>query len=231
MSDHVSEPPGATLGEPAVSPLGQLLRDATEGRFPPVDGRCQVLAPEPGTPVEWVVSFTGHAVLVTRHPHAATRAASLDGFGASLAPDVLLWLAGPGGTVGCQDAVLAARATGGGDALPARDDVDDHPRVRDARALRSDVRVLGDSRGVVTVGRGLGGLLELGIEVATDQLGSGAGRRLVADALASLPAGEPVLAQVTPGNARSLRSFLAAGFVPICGAVSIRPGPRDHRAA
>jgi GNAT superfamily N-acetyltransferase len=218
VPDHVHEP--------AVTPLGRLLLDASDGRFPPSDGSCRVLPPETGSSVEWVVSFTGHAVLVTAHPDASARAATLDGFGASLAPDVLLWLAGDGGTVGCQDAVLVARGRGTGTPLRPRDDVANHPRVRDARALRADVRVLGDERGFVTVGYGLGGLLELGIEVAPDRVGSGVGRALLGDALASLPTGATVLAQVTPGNARSLRSFLAAGFVPICSAVSIRPGRR-----
>ena len=36
-----------------------------------------------------------------------------DGFGGALGPAFLLWLAGPGGTVGCQDAVLVGHSLGG----------------------------------------------------------------------------------------------------------------------
>lgn len=43
----------------------------------------------------------------------------------------------------------------------------------------------------------------------------GAGRALVRDALASVPAGEVVAAAVAPGNAASLRLLLAAGFAPV----------------
>jgi hypothetical protein len=43
----------------------------------------------------------------------------------------------------------------------------------------------------------------------------GTGRGLIGDALRLVPAGEPVFAAVAPGNARSLRAFLAAGFTPL----------------
>ena len=42
--------------------------------------------------------------------------------------------------------------------------------------------------------------------------------------LAAVPPGETVWAQVSPGNAQSLRAFLACGFVPIGSEVLIRPG-------
>ena len=41
--------------------------------------------------------------------------------------------------------------------------------------------------------------------------------------LARLPAGEHCWAQVAPGNAASLRAFLACGFVPVCSEVLIEP--------
>jgi hypothetical protein len=49
------------------------------------------------------------------------------------------------------------------------------------------------------------------------------GRSLLEDALALVPHGEPVFAAVSPGNARSLRAFLAAGFVPLGSETIIRP--------
>lgn len=53
--------------------------------------------------------------------------------------------------------------------------------------------------------------------------GRGRGRSLLADALTLVPSGEPVFAAVTPGNARSLRAFLACGFVPLGSEVLLRP--------
>ena len=70
-----------------------------------------------------------------------------------------------------------------------------------------------EGRGLVVLARGLGGPTEVGIEV--EQPGRGAGRALLGQALAALPAGEVVCAAVAPGNAASLRSFLAAGFTPV----------------
>jgi hypothetical protein len=59
-----------------------------------------------------------------------------------------------------------------------------------------------------------------------DGHGRGWGRSLLTDALGLVPAGEPVFAAVSPGNARSLRAFLGVGFVPIGSEVIVRP----HRA-
>jgi hypothetical protein len=48
-------------------------------------------------------------------------------------------------------------------------------------------------------------------------------RCLLSDALGLVPRGEPVFAAVAPGNARSLRAFLATGFVPLGSEVLIMP--------
>jgi L-amino acid N-acyltransferase YncA len=50
------------------------------------------------------------------------------------------------------------------------------------------------------------------------------GRDLIEQALAIIPRGEQMFAAVAPGNARSLRSFLSCGFVPIGSEVLIRVG-------
>ena len=47
----------------------------------------------------------------------------------------------------------------------------------------------------------------------------GAGRRLIAGAWNARPSEESCWAQVAAGNARSLRAFLAAGFVPVASEV------------
>ena len=53
--------------------------------------------------------------------------------------------------------------------------------------------------------------------------GAGAGRSLLMGALARLDAGDVVFAQVAPGNAASVRMFLACGFVPLGSEVLFGP--------
>ncbi|MER5930820.1 hypothetical protein [Streptomyces sp. NPDC002054] len=211
-------------------PLLAHLLEAADGRFPDIDGGVTVLPPFEGG-LECSFAFTGHAFVVTRLPAEEVLAQGPDGFGLSLAPDFLRHLAGPGGWIGVTDASLVARGSGTPDTagrLAERHDVDDHPRVRHARSVRNDVRVYGDERGFVTVGRGLAGRREVGIaldEEAGQKAGRGIGRSLLLDALTLVPEGEPVFAAVSPGNARSLRAFLAVGFTPIGSEVLLRPLP------
>jgi hypothetical protein len=207
-------------------PLLFAFLNAVDGRFPPADGRVTVVPPLPGG-LECSVAFTGHAFIATGLFAEDVHALRPDGFGGSLAPDFLRRLAGPGGVIDVIDATLAARGIGGTPQLPERRDADDHPRVHHARELRSRVRVYGDERGLVTVADGLAGRRELSIELDRPAAGSrGLGRSLLRDALTLVAAGEPVFAAVAPGNARSLRAFLAAGFTPIGSEVILRPSPR-----
>ncbi|MFH8989631.1 hypothetical protein [Streptomyces sp. NPDC017940] len=204
-------------------PLLALFLHAAESRFPPADGRVTVLPPL-SRGLECSVAFTGHAVLATALPAREVLAHGPDGYGGSLAPDFLRHLAGREGDVGSTDVVLVARGTSGSARLFERSDVDHHPRVRYAREVRENVRVLGDARGFVTMADGLAGRREISIELEhPDGAGTGRGRALLRDALTLVPAGEPVFAAVAPGNARSLRAFLATGFTPLGSEVVIRP--------
>jgi hypothetical protein len=92
------------------------------------------------------------------------------------------------------------------------------------------VRVFGYERGLVTLARGLGGLLELSFEVDAARRGAGLGRALLGEAPALAPAGEPVLGAVAPGNAASLRALLATGFTPLGSVQLLRPA-RDRLPA
>jgi hypothetical protein len=204
-------------------PLLAYYMAAVDNCFPPVDGGVTVLPPLPGG-LECSVAFTGHAVVATAMPDEAVFARGPDGFGGSLSPDFLRHLAGPTGWIDAIDATLVARGTGGPARLSELTDADDHARVRHARWLRTNVRVHGDERGLVTLADGLAGRRELSIELHREQDGSrGHGRALLADALSLVPEGEPVFAAVAPGNARSLRAFLACGFTPIGSEVLLRP--------
>lgn len=202
-------------------PLLEVLHAAARGDFPPADGRAIFVSP-PGDGLEAVVSFTGHAVLATALPESSFEDLALDGFGAALQPQTLVRLSGPRGIVGLIDALLVARGVGGG-LLPERTDLDDHPRVRHARALRRHVRVHGDDRGLITMGEGLAGRLELSVELLAQRASAGVGRALILEGLRLAPVGAPVFAAVSPGNARSLRAFLATGFQPIGSEVVVRP--------
>lgn len=205
-----------------MHPLHEVLIGAADGRFPPIDGGVEVLPHERGGP-RAVVEFTGHSFVLTDRSIEELLARGADGFGGASKPDVLRWLAGPDGWIGSHDAVLVARGTGDAstagftrDGLAERRDLDEHPRVERSRRHRRDVKVFGDDAGFVTLGRGLVGRLEISVELlAPTTHGRGGGRRLIRAGLGLVPAGALVWGQVAPGNAASLRAFLACGFVPI----------------
>ncbi|WP_433833293.1 hypothetical protein ACQP2E_18465 [Actinoplanes sp. CA-015351] len=204
-------------------PLLRLYLDAADGIFPPVDGGVTVLPPLAGG-LECSVAFTGHAVVATAVSADDVQGRKPDGYGGSMAPDFLRFLAGSAGWIGVIDATLVSRGTGGTARLAPLDDAYGHPRIRYALDVRTDVKVFGDERGLVAVAGGLAGRTELSIELNdVGEGGRGYGRSLIADALTLVPEGEPVFAAVSPGNARSLRAFLASGFVPVGSECLIRP--------
>jgi hypothetical protein len=181
-----------------------------------------------------VVEFTGHAVILTDRDPAEVLARAGDGFGGAAHPDVVRWLAGPGGLIGSHDAVLVARASGAGASgsrLVETSVHDGHPRVVRSRSHRLDVRVFADDDGLVTIGTGVAGRLEVSVELLDGRVhGGGAGRRLVTEALALIPAGRLLWAQVAPGNAASLRTFLSCGFRPIAAEILLHPAPTSDSA-
>jgi len=86
-----------------------------------------------------------------------------------------------------------------------------------ARAVRyrDDVLAWQAGGGVLLLGRGVAGRWEVAIEVDRDRRGQGMGRDLAAAARHLVPGGAPLWAQIAPGNAASVRAFLAAGFTPV----------------
>jgi hypothetical protein len=202
-----------------VHRLLAIFEDAAAGRFPDVDGRVTHLPPL-GDGQEAVVCFTGHAFVASRLGTDQLADLEPDGFGQALHPAILLRMAGPGGAVGSIDLTMYAEGTGGG-AFQPNPDLDDHPRVRYARARRADVEAYGRADGLFTLGVGIGGRREMSVENGTE---GPRGRDLIDQALSMTPRGELLFAAVAPGNARSLRSFLSCGFVPIGSEVLIRVG-------
>lgn len=202
-------------------PVGAALADAIAGRFPPVDGGWEEVRPWRAG-VSGVVAFTGHAYVITAdgRPLPPAVRARIDGYGGAHHPAVIDALAGPDGWIDSLDLVLGRHGTGGPPRLVARPDLAAHRRARFAAGLRDDLRTLGEpaGEGLVTLGRGLGGHWEVGIEAPT-----GSGRRLLEGALTCCSPTEVVVAAVAPGNARAVRTFLATGFTPIASVQLCRP--------
>jgi hypothetical protein len=208
-------------------PLAAILDAAAVGRFPAADGAVDVL-PADSDGTRAVVAFTGHAYVLADIAGSELDRQMLDGqrggFGGALHPDALRWLAGDDREIGSVDVVLVAQGVGGAPAAAARLDgvLAKHPRVERALRHRRDVEVVVEPDGVVILGRGLVGRRELSVELFDPAAASaGAGRRLIAAGLAAVPVGEWCWAQVAPGNARSLRAFIACGFTPIASEVLI----------
>lgn len=218
----------AADGPTGTHPLASVLRAALAGSWPVADGSVDIL-PAWRAGVTGIVALTGRAYLCTDRPLEPGELADLgcDGFGGATLPAVVSRVAGPGAWIDCLDALLMAPGRGGPGPLIARPDLAEHPRAVNAGRSRGQVRVLGYADAVrsdlVTLATGLAGLTEAGVEAAQP----GSGSRLFADALTAVPIGEPLVAGVAPGNARSLRSALRAGF-EVIGSVQIivdRPHP------
>jgi hypothetical protein len=154
-------------------PLLDVMLDAARGEFPPVDGAVTFLPGLPGGN-RAIVALTGHAFIAADLDAGDFDGIELDGFGAALAPAAVLRVAGDG-RIGVNDVTLVARGTSRGTSAPTTTAWDDHPRVRYARRLRSNVVVRGDERGFVTLSEGLAGRTEMSIELA-DPAGSSGSR-------------------------------------------------------
>ncbi|QNP70068.1 GNAT family N-acetyltransferase [Streptomyces roseirectus] len=200
--------------------LRDILDGAADAVFPPPDGRVTVV-PQMSARDAGVLSFTAHAVVFLDEDPDWVRAqlagVDCDELSAPMHPAFLAaLLARTGRRAETIDAMLVARPRAGELPVPLREITDaGHPRVVYARRRRDDVRVWRADGGVLVLGRGIGGRLEVSVEVDAAARGRGLGRRLVG--AARYLAGEPVWAQVAPGNARSLRAFQAAGYTPVGG--------------
>ena len=128
-----------------------------------------------------------------------------------------------GAEPGCLDAVLVAPSAVRSAGLQLRPAALDHPRVRRALRYRSDVRTwrTSDGAGLLTLGRGVAGRLEVSLEVEPGAQGKGLGTALAAAAPALVS--EPLWAQVAPADVASLRAFLAAGYRPVGAEVLFGP--------
>lgn len=208
--------------------MGQTLRDildaAARGGFPPADGRTTVV-PQPCDRDAGVLAFTGHSVVFTdedpRWVYDTLAALDCDVLAATMNPLFLAaFLERTGRTAETIDAVLVGPPLPGGPRLDLRETDVAHPRVAYARTRRDEVRAWVTEGAVLVMGRGVAGRLEVSVEVEEGVRHRGLGRAL-AEAARHL-AGEPLWAQVAPGNARSARAFQAAGYRQVGAEVLLR---------
>lgn len=201
-------------------PLAAVLLDAANGRFPEPDGALEFMSPVDGLAAA-LVSFTGHTVLAAYLDEGEALAhLPGNGLGAPMHPAFIAWLSRRlDASCYAPDIVLSAfRAKSPGSiALVERPDMLSHPRAAMAQRFRRQVRAYADEdgKGLLTIGHGLCGRVEVSVEVGVFEQNRGLGRRLAYAARTLASEGEPLFAEVSPGNAASLRAFLAAGYVPI----------------
>ena len=198
-------------------PLAALLDEAARGRFPRPDGTLAVLPAPPGASMA-VVGFTAHHVVAADVAQEWVRA-QLPGDDLS-APMSARFLVALGERIGRRpgslDVVLAARGLAGRPELTEVSGAE-HPRVVRAHRYRSGVRVFeaADGAAVVVVGHGLALRREVAVEVDPVARNRGLGAAALLQARRLVLEDDFLYAQVAPGNAASLRSFLRAGFEPI----------------
>ncbi|MEU4192614.1 GNAT family N-acetyltransferase [Kribbella sp. NPDC026611] len=215
-----------------MTTLADILRRVEKGVYPPPDLGVSVV-PAPADRECCVVAFSGHIVIAADVDPAwvAERVPPGD-LAAPTNPPFLSALAElTGRRVSSIDAMLLAPAlTDPAERTTATATLTEltnlnHPRVDRAWRYREEVRVYGANPGhadtgvglggLVIIGRGLAGRLECAIEVPPADRGHGTGRRLAYAARALIPPTTSIWAQVTPGNAASFRTFLAAGYKPV----------------
>lgn len=211
----------------SAHPIAQVLEQAARGVFPAPRGTTTVLPPCAGQ--HGVVAMTAAVFILTEIAEPdVLRHLDQTVVGAASRPPFLAWLAQESGMeCGFLDVILARRGIGG-EPHHLRDiDAHDSSRVARSERHRNDVRILADAarESVVTIGRGLAGRREMSIELPAERRFDGLGRQMLHDGLRAIGAEEVVFAQVSPGNAASLRAFLAADFRPIGSEALFTPSP------
>ncbi|PWI15441.1 GNAT family N-acetyltransferase [Streptomyces sp. Act143] len=210
--------------------LRDILDAAARGVFPPADGGTTVV-PQHSPRDAGVLAFTAHSVVFTDEDpewvRETLRGLDCDPLAATMNPRFLAaFLERTGRTAETVDTMLVGPPLPGEPPLALREIEDaGHPRIGYARGRRDGVRAWTADGGVLVMGRGIGGRLEVSAEVDEDARHRGLGR-LLAIAARHLAA-EPLWAQIAPGNARSTRAFLGAGYRPVGAEILLSARPRS----
>ena len=201
----------------AEARIGQLLTDAAAGHFPPADGGVTIM-PQPSERDAGVLNFTAHAVIFTDADPEWVRAQLTAGdLAAPLSARFLHALAtATNRKAGSLDLLCVAESLEGPPPLELTPQpASAHSRVLRALNYRDEVQTWRADGGIVLLGRGVAGRLETAIEVDEDRRGQGLGRQLAIAARHLAPPATDLWAQIAPGNAASVRTFLASGFRPV----------------
>jgi hypothetical protein len=197
--------------------LAWVLQEAAAGRFPAPDGGVTVL-PQPSPRDAGVINFTAHAVIFADVDHDWIRdQLPADDLAGPVSPPFLQALCeATGRSAHSIDLLCVAEPLSGELPVDLTEETDTgHPRIARALRYRDEVRAWRADGGIVLIGRGVAGRCETAIEVDPVSRNRGLGRLLACAARHLTPPGEPLWAQVAPGNAASVRAFLAAGFLPV----------------
>ena len=196
------------------------MESAARGSFPPPEWGLEFV-PAPPRLLGAVVAFTGHHVIAADvSAEEASTHLDIEDIAAPFNPAFLCWLGERlGARIGHIDATLACLGTGAGDDwLQPVCEPPEGDRVRRARNERANVEYLEPPGGgaVVILGEGLAARRELSMEITDEShRNAGWGTRLVRAAVDRTPVNHALFASVAPGNTRSLRCLLRAGFRPI----------------
>jgi hypothetical protein len=204
--------------------LTELLSDVAAGRYPPPDGSVTIL-PQPSGRDAGVIAFTAHSVVFVDLDPAWVRGQLPPGdLSGPLLPQFLQAIsAATGRRVNSTDLLCVAAPRPGPPAIMLTQAMTSgHPRIARALRHRDSVRIWETPGAVVSIGRGVAGRWEVTLEVEPGYRGKGLGRELAVAARHVVPEGTPLWAQIAPGNAASVRAFLAAGFRPV-GAEALLP--------
>ncbi len=160
--------------------LRDILEAAARGVFPAADGGVTVV-PQHGERDAGVIAFTAHSVVFTDEAEGWVRetlgALDCDPLAAAMHPRFLTALAARTGRAVDTVDVLLTGAPLPGRPEPALEEVADagHPRVVSAGRRRDGVRGWTVDGGVLVLGRGVAGRLEVAVEVAEGRATGGWG--------------------------------------------------------
>ena len=204
--------------------LREIVLAAAADRFPPPDGGVIVVPPDQTTGLHAVLSFTGHAVVATDRSREEVLALGIDGFDGTLAPDALRALAGPDGWIGVLDVVLVARGPAGAAPPSARPGPTPSTSGSTTRPRPgSTCRCWPTSGACSPSAEGWAAAPRSAGRWSRPAGARGSAGRCSSTCWQEMPVGAPIFASCAPGNARSLRSLLAAGFRVIGAENLIRP--------
>ncbi|NUO44862.1 MAG: GNAT family N-acetyltransferase, partial [Streptomyces sp.] len=164
--------------------LRDILDAAARGVFPPADGRTTVV-PQDSARDAGVLAFTAHSVVFTDEDpdwvHETLRGLDCDPLAATMNPRFLAaFLDRTGRRAETIDTMLVGPPLPGEPPLALREIEDaGHPRIVYARGRRAEVRAWTADGGVLVMGRGIGGRLEVSVEVDEGVRHRGLGRLLV----------------------------------------------------